>query len=742
MLAGRRVDRRVAIVCAVAPLAGFVWLLARLGDVADGGSVTEVRPWISSLDVDIAFRLDGYAALFALLVTGVGVLVFGYSARYLRKDDDAAWILGLLTLFAGSMLGLVLADDLLVLYGFWELTSIASYLLIATNHESPLARAAALQALLITSTGALAMLGGFVLIGEAAGTYRISELLADPPTGTTVAIGVVLVIVGALTKSAQYPFHSWLPAAMAAPTPVSAYLHSATMVKAGVFLVGRLAPAFVLVGAWRPLLATAGLVTMIAGGLRAFRQYDLKVLLAHGTVSQLGFMILLFGLGTTATITAGCALVLGHAVFKATLFMVVGILDHQTGTRDLRSLPPLGAGWGGVKVVTVLSAASMAGVPLVFGFVAKESALDALDHGGYAMAGLVLAAAVVGSAITAAYSIRFAWAVLHPRGEPGATPPPSPAIALAAPGIVLAAVTLVLGIAPSLADDLVGSASAPVHLAVWHGITPALAYSALVLTAGAALFLVRRRVAPVLGLGARVANGDDVFVAGLRLLNVAADRITAVVQSGSLRVYAGIILATAAGLTGGTLLLAGEWPGWPEAVATAGQVPVGLALVVLAIAAARGRRRFSSALLLGAVGYTMAALFIVQGAPDLAMTQVAIETLTTVLFVLVLRRLPPDFEGKERPSRIAVRVGVSALVASMVFAFAIASSQTDPVDAVSQDMIERAVPDGHGKNVVNVILVDFRGLDTLGEITVLSAGAIGAVALARAGRHHQRRVRE
>jgi multicomponent Na+:H+ antiporter subunit A len=269
-----------------------------------------------------------------------------------------------------------------------------------------------------------------------------------------------------------------------------------------------------------------------------------------------------------------------------------------------------------------------------------------------------------------------------------------------------------------------------------------LAYSALVLAGGTALFLVRRRIAPVLGLGARVANGDDVFVAGLRLLNVAADRVTAVVQSGSLRVYAGIILTTAAGLTGGTLVLAGNWPGWPEAVATAGQVPVGLVLVVLAVATARGRRRFSSALLLGAVGYAMAALFIVQGAPDLAMTQVAIETLTTVLFVLVLRRLPPDFEGKERPSRIAVRVGVSALVASMVFAFAIASSQTDPVDAVSQDMIERAVPDGHGKNVVNVILVDFRGLDTLGEITVLSAGAIGAVALARAGRHHQRRVRE
>ena len=551
-------------------------------------------------------------------------------------------------------------------------------------------------------------------------------------------------LVGAVTKSAQYPFHAWLPGAMVATTPVSTYLHSATMVMAGVFLVGRFAPAFVSVDLWRPTLAGLGLVTMVAAGWRAVAQHDLKLLLAYGTVSQLGLMMALFGLGTEASLVAGCTVVLAHGLFKAALFMVAGIVEHQTGTRDLRRLPRLGNGWVTVKAVTVVSVASMAGVPLAFGFVAKEEALAAPEAGGFALAGLVLAGEVVGSILTVLYGLRFAVAIVGRRrsdlqpAEP--TPAPPPAVLLVAPAAVLASITLVLGVVPRLGDGLIGAAvgslvpGADVHLVVWHGFDTALWLSALVLSAGTVLFLAGDRVAPVFAAHDRVPSADAVFLGALRGLNRLADRVTAVVQPGSLPIYTGVILMATAGLVGGALLLRAEWPGWPEVAGGAGQLPVTIAIVVLAVAAALASRRFSAALFLGATGYAMAGLFVVQGAPDLALTQVAIETLTTVLFVLVLRRLSGDFERQAAPPRRAVRLAVSGAVSAVVFAFAVLAG-SEPVDEpVSREMVERSVPDGGGRNVVNVILVDFRAFDTLGEISVLSAASIGAVALARAGR--------
>ncbi len=341
--AGSRLGRRAVVPAVVAPAAALAWLVAHAGPVLGGEQIVESLAWVPALDVDLDLRLDGFAALFVLLVAGIGVLVLAYAGRYLDPDDPGAGrLVGLLVLFAGSMLGLVLADNLIVLFGFWELTSLTSFLLIGNDHTSAPARAAALQALLVTGAGGLALLAGVVLVGQAAGTYSLAAVVADPPAGAAVTVGLVLVLAGAFTKSAQYPFQSWLPAAMVAPTPVSAYLHSATMVTAGVYLVGRLSPAFAGVDGWRPLVVTVGLVSMLAGGLRALRQHDLKLLLAHGTVSQLGFMIVLLGLGTPAALVAGCALILAHGVFKAALFMVVGIVDHQAGTRDVRRLGPLG----------------------------------------------------------------------------------------------------------------------------------------------------------------------------------------------------------------------------------------------------------------------------------------------------------------------------------------------------------------------------------------------------------------
>ena len=333
----RAVGSRAGYVAALPPLAACVWALLRRSDTADGAAIGESTSWVPELGLELGLRFDGFSFLMVGLVAGIGVLVFAYAASYFSRDDPRIGrFTATLLVFAGAMFGLVLADNLLALFLFWELTSVTSFLLIGTDDQKVAARSGALQALLITGMGGLAMLLGFILLGETAGTYSMSELLADPPTGGVVDAALVLVIVGALTKSAQAPFHSWLPRAMNAPTPVSAYLHSATMVKAGVYLVARFSPAFADAGPWRPLVIGCGLASMMIGGYRALRQFDIKLVLAYGTISQLGLMMALFGAGTPETTFAGCTLLIAHGLFKASLFMVVGIVDHQTHTRDLR----------------------------------------------------------------------------------------------------------------------------------------------------------------------------------------------------------------------------------------------------------------------------------------------------------------------------------------------------------------------------------------------------------------------
>ncbi len=771
--AGRRAGRGATLVGALPSAVTLIWVARRAGAVLGGHPVTESFDWVPQLGMALDLRLDGFAALFVLLVSGIGVLVFLYAGPYLGAGGAGQGrLVGLLVLFSGSMLGLVLADDLIVLFGFWELTSITSFLLIGNEHTSGKARAAALQALLITGAGGLCLLAGFVLIGQAVeggGTFRLSEVLAHPPGGTPVTVGLVLVLVGAFTKSAQYPFHSWLPGAMVAPTPVSAYLHSATMVKAGLYLIGRFAPAFTDVWVWRPLVVAVGATTMVLAGLRAVRQHDLKLILAYGTVSQLGFMVVMFGLGTAATVVDACELLVAHALFKAALFLVAGIIDHQAGTRDIRLLRRPGRGWGPVVAVTVLSAGSMAGFPLLFGFVAKEDAFAGLEPGSFAHAGLVLAPIVAASTLTVAYSLRFAWGALgfahaHAHDRPAAAPAgavpagdvpappdagpvgaaagvPPPRPSFVAPAAVLAALTLALGLVPALVEGIVEGAAeslepavGDVHLVVWHGWNLPLLLSAVVLAGGYLLFRGRRRVDRVLALGARIPSGGAAYLGAMRALNMVADRTTAVAQSGSLPVYAGVILTTASLLTTGALVLGEGWPGWPAVFGPLGHVVVCAALVVSAVAAGAVHRRFSAALLLGATGYAMAGLFVVQGGADLALTQVAIETLTTVLFVLVLRRLPDRFESRATTPVRAVRVVAALGVSVMVFVTALTAAGNRTEAPVSEEMVERSVPDGGGRNVVNVILVDFRGLDTMSEITVLAAAAIGSVALARAGR--------
>ncbi len=688
------------------------------------------------------------------LVSGIGVLICIYSLGYFRHDEPGlARLAGILTLFAGAMLGVVLSDQLIALFIFWELTSVTSYLLIGNGDTNPRARAAAMQAIFITGAGGLAMLAGLIIIGQAGGTYRISELLFDPPSGGAVNAGLVLVLIGAFTKSAQAPFSSWLPAAMVAPTPVSAYLHSATMVKAGVYLVARLAPIFAMTGSWRMLVLVVGATTMLVGGLRALRQHDLKLLLAYGTVSQLGFMMLLFGVGDDHIAEAGVILILAHGAFKAALFMVVGIVDHETGTRDIRGLHGFGPapGWRVVKAVAVISAASMAGLPPLFGFIAKEKALDGyVEYGDFAGGTAALVVIVLASILTFAYSARFVLGVFGAFGEADrevvSIPAHAPSALFVGPSVVLSIATVLFGVAPVLIDGLIEGAttalypgSEPKPVVLFAGFNTALLLSMVIIGCGVALTLMRRPVAQAQARASArlraVPSTEQGYLAVLRAISISAARVTATVQNGSLPIYLAIIVLTVTIVPLGAF--ASELDQLPQFVET----PTHVALVAIMIAAGLGacivRHRIAAALMLGAVGYAMAGLYVAQGAPDLALTQFSIETLSTVLFVLVLRFLPRSWRHRAPAIAAPMRIAVAGAVGVAVFVFALsASNARSDVDepSMSEVMIENSLPKGKGANVVNVILVDFRGWDTMGEITVLLVAAIGAVSLARPGR--------
>ena len=765
LASGDRLGRRAFAVAAFAPAATMVWAGSKwsavVGDPgaldADGHGiggepVTESVGWITSLNLDLHLRFDAFALVMTLLVSGIGVLVCVYAIGYFSHiKPGQARLAGLMTMFAGAMLGVVWADHLIALFIAWELTSITSYLLIGNDDRNERARAAALQAIFITGGGGLALLAGLIIVGQSAGTYRLSEMVDSPPSGGALAAGLICVLLGAFTKSAQAPFGSWLPGAMVAPTPISAYLHSATMVKAGVYLVARLAPIVATVGQWRVLILVVGSVTMIIGGLRALRQRDLKLLLAYGTVSQLGFMMLLLGTGEYKIAQAGIVVLLAHGAFKATLFMLVGIIDHQVGTRHIRELHGFGAGWMPVKIMAVIAAASMAGLPPLLGFVAKEKALDTyLEYGEFTGAGIVTAVIVLGSILTFAYSARFVLGVFgvhgHDDNERVSPTAPPPSMLFAGPAMVLTVVTVAVGMAPVLISDLSKSAllaldpaSSPSKVKLWAGVNTALMLSVLIISVGAALSFFRRPVAKVQTAASqplrKLPSTDDSYAFVIRTVDRVARRVTRIVQSGSLPVYLLVILTVVTVVP--VVPLLGELDTLPDWVENPAHIPIVAIIIGAAIGATLVQRRIAAVVMLGAVGFAMAGLYEVQGAPDLALTQFAIETLGTVLFVLVLRFLPTRFVDLAPAVVRPLRLVVSLLVGAAIFVFAIvASNARTDIDqpSISAEMVERSKPDGDGKNVVNVILVDFRGVDTMGEITVLLVAAVGCVALARAGR--------
>lgn len=748
----RWLGKRTLLAGGVAPAATVAWAVWHSPAILAGHDTVETLRWAPDLGFDIHLRVDAFALVMIALVSGIGVLIFAYSRWYLRDSPELGRFAALLVGFSGAMLGLVVADNLIVVFLFWELTSITSYLLIGFEDRSAAARAAALRALLITAAGGLAMLAGFVLLAQRSGTYVLSEILAISPRGVVAEIALLLVLFGAFTKSAQVPFHFWLPGAMAAPTPVSAYLHSATMVKAGVYLVARLAPAFAAVWFWRPLVIGVGLATMLLGGWRALAQRDLKLLLAHGTTSQLGFLMLLFGAGYEKATLAGAALIAAHGAFKAALFMVVGIVDHQAGTRDITKLNGLYRRMPATFCVAAIAAASMAGLPPLLGFVAKEAAFGAFAGAADPWRRLIPLSLVAGSILTFAYSARFLWGAFAPkdpadldRGH-AATDAVPPSWPFLAPAALLAFASVLFGVFPSLVSGLVVSGAqaldprVPAYpLALWHGFNEALALSAAAIAGGVLLWRRRRWVGALQRRlrwpldGARLhdrAVADFVYLAGT---------LTGRLQTGSLPMYLAVILATAIAGPGVFLLTAGGPR--PEILVADSpmQIAVALIMIAAAVVAIRAARRMVAVVSATVVGYGIAFLFIMQGAPDLALTQLLVETLVLVVFALVLRHLPATFPRHGAATWPAVRGLVAVASGLFVAAAALVTVAARTRPSISTEYLSRALPEGKGHNVVNVILVDFRAFDTFGEIVVLTVAALGVVGLVRAARRDRAR---
>ena len=737
----RALSTRVFYLVAVLPAAAFVFTLTQTATVTAGGAVTESIPWIPQLGVALSFRVDTLAWVLALVVTGVGALVLLYCARYFRAGEpDLGRFAGCLLGFAGAMYGLVTADDIVVMFMFWEITSVLSYLLIGHLTDRRESRGAALQALLVTTFGGLVMLVGVVMISAVAGTTSLAAIIANPPPGELASWAVVLILVGAMSKSALIPFHFWLPAAMAAPTPVSAYLHAAAMVKAGVYLVARLAPGFADYPGWMPILVTFGIWTMLVGAWRALRQYDLKLVLAYGTVSQLGFLMIVVGFGTRDAALAGVALLIAHALYKAALFLVVGIIDRRAGTRDWRQLSGIGRREPVLALIALVSVASMAGLPPLFGFVAKEAVFTAFitvigSGGDTGWALLALAGTALGSILTVAYSVRFFWGAFASKPATADTRLHASRGDFQLSPAILAGGTLLLGPLARLADPFLTPYADTVpgdgdaHLALWHGLEPALALTIVVVLAGAALFWFRARVARLQDAVPPYVDAGLGYGLIVRGVDRTAAQITHFVQRGGLPQYLATILIVFVLTLGFAASVNRTWPGLTVWWDYPGQVIIALIMGIAAVMAARVGQRMTAVLLTGVTGYGLVGLFAVHGAPDLALTQALVETMTLVVFVLVLRRLPPKIAQHNRPVHRRRRAIIGILVGVVMGTIGVVALGARQAESIAGELPRLAVEEAHGANIVNVMLVDIRAWDTMGEISVLIVVATGVASL-------------
>lgn len=722
------------------PLGSLAWVIARWPGQSSGTRVD--IPWVPVLQMNITLRFDSLAAIMSVLVLGIGALVLFYCASYFQHHDGHTEprlpsFAAELVAFSGAMFGLVVSDNLLLLYIFWELTSVLSFLLVGHYAERLASRRAAVQALLVTTAGGLAMLVGLIVIGHLGDTFLLSELLAHPPSGMATNVALILILVGALSKSAIVPMHFWLPGAMAAPTPVSAYLHAAAMVKAGIYLLARMSPSFAEATPWRPTVLVLGVLTMILAGWRALREYDLKLILAFGTVSQLGFLTVLTGTGDPDILLDGLLILCAHACFKAALFMVVGIIDHSVGTRDIRKLAWLGNRRPELLVIAMLAVASMAGVPVTLGFLGKELAFDTVLHSQVlgSSAPWVLTGIVLGSMFTVTYSLRLIWGAF---ARKGATEP-SPLVQemhmtpllFAFPPALLAIIGVAAATVPNWLNRVLGQYARPVHsqVTIWEGFGAPMLLTLLAFAVGILAFLMRGALRQARVVVNPLGNADRGYDAVLRGADMLSQRLTAFTQRGSIPLTQATILVTLVMLPTSLLVLgARDQPHlrlWDSPL----QPAIGLLIVVAGLGATLMRNRLAAVLLVGITGYGTGTIFAIHGAPDLALTQFLVETLMLVIFVLVLRALPAESDAGQanrfRPARALIAVSVGATITALGV-FAMAARNTRPV----ADLLpEAAHLRGHGANAVNVILVDIRAWDTMGEISVLLVAATGVASL-------------
>jgi multicomponent Na+:H+ antiporter subunit A len=743
----RLVGRRLGRLALVPPAASFLLCLTFVPPSARSDGVLQTLPWFPTLGINFSLLVDGLSIFFALLITGMGLLITWYAYYYLEASERHSRFYAYLLCFMGAMLGLVLSANLLTLFVFWELTSISSFLLIGFWQTRPESVYGARQALLVTVLGGLALLAGLILLYQVTGTLELPELarsakvIRDSPF-YPVILGLILV--GAGAKSAQFPLHFWLPNAMAAPTPVSAYLHSATMVKAGLFLICRMLPVLGGTDAWIYAVMGLGVATFLVGGALALRQHDLKALLAYSTISQLGAIMFLFGPGTAESLRAATFHLFNHATFKGALFLLVGIIEHQAGTRDRRELSGLLPRLPVTGTLAAIAALSMAGVPPFNGFLSKELTYEALlgssPQGslGWLLPGL----AVVGSFLTVTYSLAIVHGIFF--GRPPKTWPrhlhdPSAGMLLAP--ALLAGLCVLQGVLPHWLDhtlltpavySVIGPQPLP-PIALWHGLNVTALMSLVTLLGGVALYTVggsalglRSSTRPTFSLNA-------VYDRALAAIDSVGGVCTRVFQSGYLKfsvmMSLGFLVLSftypfiiKVGAQWGTLDLAPVEP--YEAVLIA-------LLVIGALAVTMAREALSAVLTLGLVGILVAFLFVDLRAPDLALTQLLIETASLILFLLVIRQLPPL-----RRERLSwwVRgrdVAVSLMVGGLVVILLLIANGSALYPSIASYFLEQSLRLGGGRNVVNVIVVDFRGYDTMGEITVLTIAAIGVYTLIR-----------
>lgn len=736
-----KVSRKFApYAISIVPLVIFTFYMSYFPAISAGDVFLEKFEWFPSFGINLLFKLDGLSLLFALIISGIGFSVFLYASKYMAnyKDIDKFYIY--ILIFMSAMLGVVTSDNLMSLFVFWELTSISSFLLIGFNHEKERSRYSALQALLVTALGGLAMMGGFIVLGNIAGTYQINELIEHKElilSHDLYILAVSLILAGAFTKSAQFPFHFWLPNAMEAPTPVSAYLHSATMVKAGVFLLARLNPAIGGSDFWSGALINAGALTMVMGIILSIKQTDLKRILAYTTLSVLGTLTMLIGIGTEKAIAAMAMYLLAHSLYKAALFLLAGIIDHETGTRNIELISGLRTKMKISFSIGILASISMMGVLPFFGFIAKEAMYEGVlfsDFGNWLIVFAILAGVLNFAAAGFAGIRPFIGKLTIPDG---AKPHEAP-IEMWFSAIVPAALGLVLGLLPFSIEGLINSAASAGfggdvsgHLSLWHGFNFVLILSLLTIFLGVLVYISREKWINALN-SIKVPNASkpSVWYDYLVLLLQNSARLsTVILQNGKQRNYISIILMTVLFLTSASLLDTNVIANINfELDLKFHEVLILLIMVISAIATIKSRGRLTAVATIGVLGFGIGLIFIIFSAPDLAMTQFAVETLTVILFVFVLYKLPKfvDYSSKSerlRDALLSIALGLMVTVVILLVLNEEVPSELKTYYANSSYVLAK------GRNIVNVILVDFRALDTLGEITVLSIAALGVFAI-------------